>query len=384
MKMIRVVFLLFFISCACSWSVNNVKSGIGLYVNITGGSFQLAVDNDLWLAGGDHTVRADGRIVLLSKALSSEQIIASDVFGSFIGMRLTYQLSQQSTVVTTYKVYNDIPAVMFEQYFPNGATGTNSSGGFDDLATSFPRIYAKAGKVPDLGYVTFKAFWDLYCQGGPGFDAELGTGMYGNVPLMLYNRDTLRNVIIAPANNFKVAFQSRTKDLAGDLGCGVHGVVASLPAHYTHQTLIMAGEGINNGFERWGDLLLRRYGKQRYDTTNTNDIFRSKLGYNTNTGGFYWYNTEPGMNYEETILSVKKYHVSIGVPVRYYELDSWWYYKEHNSTGEHGGIKFYEPRPDIFPNGLNYVQQKLSTPLVVHHKVNLQFFSFLFLIVLRT
>ena len=34
----------------------------------------------------------------------------------------------------------------------------------------------------------------------------------------------------------------------------------------------------------------------------------------------------------------------------YFQFDSWWYYK-----GLAGGVKLWEPRPDVFPHGLGYV-----------------------------
>src|SRR5690348_1673836 len=50
------------------------------------------------------------------------------------------------------------------------------------------------------------------------------------------------------------------------------------------------------------------------------------------------------------------------------ELDSWWYFKGNNSVVESGGIKLWQPRPDVFPSGMEYIQQQLGTPLVTHSK----------------
>ena len=73
--------------------------------------------------------------------------------------------------------------------------------------------------------------------------------------------------------------------------------------------------------------------------------------------------------YEKTFIQLKEYHLRNQIPVQYYELDSYWYYKQNNNTGEHGGIKLYEPRSDIFPNGIDTLQREiLQTPLIVHHK----------------
>lgn len=36
--------------------------------------------------------------------------------------------------------------------------------------------------------------------------------------------------------------------------------------------------------------------------------------------------------------------------------------------GESGGVKLWQPMPQIFPQGMQYIQQKLGTPLVTHSK----------------
>lgn len=110
---------------------------------------------------------------------------------------------------------------------------------------------------------------------------------------------------------------------------------------------------------------------------------------------YYWYNTEPGKDYQQTMLDVKAYHVAAGVPVGWYELvsarmfagamplrpechtwaslrvfawqDSWWYVKD-TSTGEVGGVKLWEAKPDVFPAGMAWMAQQLNTPLAAHNK----------------
>ena len=41
--------------------------------------------------------------------------------------------------------------------------------------------------------------------------------------------------------------------------------------------------------------------------------------------------------------------------VRYYQFDSWWYYK-----GANKGVSLWEPRRDVFPNGMEYVAKALG------------------------
>ncbi|KAI8505567.1 hypothetical protein Bbelb_167560 [Branchiostoma belcheri] len=64
-------------------------------------------------------------------------------------------------------------------------------------------------------------------------------------------------------------------------------------------------------------------------------------------GAYYYYHTEPGKNYEDTMVDAMAYAKEVGIPYRYVQLDSWWYYK-----GAGGGVKTWDARPDVFPSGL--------------------------------
>ena len=68
------------------------------------------------------------------------------------------------------------------------------------------------------------------------------------------------------------------------------------------------------------------------------------------TGAFYYYNTEPNKNYEETIHDVVSYIKSMNIPYGYLQYDSWWYYK-----GIHDGVKNWTAMPSVFPNGMKWV-----------------------------
>ena len=52
-----------------------------------------------------------------------------------------------------------------------------------------------------------------------------------------------------------------------------------------------------------------------------------------------------------------------GVPTRWVLLDSWWYYK-----GVGGGVKNWTARPDIFPNGLDYLYQQTGWRVQAHNR----------------
>ena len=55
--------------------------------------------------------------------------------------------------------------------------------------------------------------------------------------------------------------------------------------------------------------------------------FFSWAGYWTDNGAYYYYNTVPNATYEETLILLKEYFDTEDIPIKYVDLDSWWYYK---------------------------------------------------------
>ena len=86
-------------------------------------------------------------------------------------------------------------------------------------------------------------------------------------------------------------------------------------------------------------------------------------GYSTDNGAYYYYQTEPLKNYQETMLDVKAYHDKLGLPTKWVLLDSWWYYK-----GINGGVKNWTARPDIFPDGLQAVYEGTKWKIQAHNR----------------
>jgi hypothetical protein len=78
----------------------------------------------------------------------------------------------------------------------------------------------------------------------------------------------------------------------------------------------------------------------------SNDLVTNYLGYWTDNGAYHYYNPAPGSTYEETLVGVAEGLAQVGVPVRYLNLDSWWY-----SKGVDLGTRDWSPLPGFFPAG---------------------------------
>ena len=130
--------------------------------------------------------------------------------------------------------------------------------------------------------------------------------------------------------------------------------------------VIAEGKGIHATMLAWGQAMRSQAGKVVPDRYA--DPGLSTLGYWTDNGAYYYYATEEGMNEQETLLAVRDEANEREIPYGYMQLDSWWYFKENMDSLSPGGLTRWEPRPEMFPEGLEIFQQKLGLPLMFHNR----------------
>jgi hypothetical protein len=110
------------------------------------------------------------------------------------------------------------------------------------------------------------------------------------------------------------------------------------------------------------------------------------LGYWTDNGANYYYNYDFSKGYAGTLQSLVEHYRAEQIPIRYLQLDSWWYYKTitgYDGTpgrekkvaklpaGEwnrYGGLLEYRAHTDLFPNDLAAFQKSIGLPLVTHNR----------------
>jgi len=156
------------------------------------------------------------------------------------------------------------------------------------------------------------------------------------------------------------------------LAYGVLGTITAVPRGFRTSVLLSTGGGPGQGGAQlgigdtvrgWGLALQRAHGRDvRADAAK--DFTNTHLGFDTDNGAFYYYNTEPGKNYEDTLIDVKRYADASGVPVRHLQLDSWWYIK-----GQNGGTKTWVSQQEQFPHGLPYLQNATGWPITAHNRM---------------
>eukprot|EP00051_Salpingoeca_urceolata_P021745 m.344479 g.344479 ORF g.344479 m.344479 type:complete len:749 (-) comp19854_c2_seq17:290-2536(-) len=258
---------------------------------------------------------------------------------------------------TSIRVYTE--HVVFSQKFLEDATGT-ATGNRQDVSSCFPSFNMSIDAT--RGYVSYQG--DMTGSstrvGTWGDVSALGTGVRGTGPIVVFKKDLSVSTVVSPYSNFMSLNQAYHKH-TNTLAFGLAGSVDKVPAGFTLETIVSVGSGINQGMNTWGDILLSQYGKKRH--AYRQDMAMELLGYSTDNGAYYYYQTEAGKNYEDTLIDVHEYAQKEGIPYKYVLLDSWWYYK-----GKYDGVKTWDAMPTIFPNGLEYLFNVTGWPTQLHNR----------------
>ena len=209
----------------------------------------------------------------------------------------------------------------------------------------------------------------------PRFDLETNA-----TPLLLFD-DSANAALISPANNFLIA--SLKGDGIHEISSGGNPGVHDLPANFSHSTLMTFGDGIHTTWKTWSDAFLALQGAARPD--NEADIGLRYLGYWTDNGAAYYYNYDTNTGYAGTLEILANLYRDGNIPIRYMQLDSWWYYKTfagangkigktknsrlpQGEWNRYGGLLEYRAHPAVLPDGLGGFHKDINLPLITHNR----------------
>ena len=106
--------------------------------------------------------------------------------------------------------------------------------------------------------------------------------------------DKLGNVtMLSPADNFLVSRMNESPGGAAE--SRIAQTIQTLPAGFSHSTLLVFDKGVNQTFSVWGSALLALGGKLR--AANDANVVLAKLGYWTDNGARYYYRFDPQLGY---------------------------------------------------------------------------------------
>jgi hypothetical protein len=250
-----------------------------------------------------------------------------------------------------------------------------ATGAFDQPSVGWPVFTPAqrvAGGAPDgLGAVAFQhCEFGLPANAGPDLDAFFllphrpPTGW----PLLLCAPDG-RALLLAPLD----AFHEQTVGLnGGTLRCGWHGDLDSVPAGFSTDLAVLAGDGPRDCLDRWGRLLLDRAGTTR--PGRWPDALGSRPSYWTDNGSAYWYRTEPGHDPAGSVVTAVAALRASDVPIGAVQLDSWFYphtelrpFDTDEWVVPPTAMTAWEERDDVLPEGISSLRERLGSPPLVAH-----------------
>lgn len=254
--------------------------------------------------------------------------------------------------------------IIFELILPQGLKNSTSCKK-SQLITSFPSFLNISPHTKIFSYRDTK-----FCP--PSRKLEITSA-----PVLLYD-DSLNCFTLSSLDGFLNTLISKDKD--NRINCGIQGKIKELPSGFSQKFILLFNKGINHSLERLGDILLKYHDSNRKDLYA--NIVTSYLGFWTDNGGYYYYNTERGINYEETMISIKQYFEKNAIPIKYYNFDSWWYLKHTNKIlttllrpivrlqggGLYGNTLCWEVDPKNFTTNLKTFQQRFQRPITAHNR----------------
>jgi hypothetical protein len=302
----------------------------GLTVSVSAdGSYAISLPNPAWQFSG--TIGSP----LMNLAITSGTDNAGGAFSE-----IAFDFYTDAPRHAAIREYSGSPAILFTVSLRSGGPNTFSLPAF----TVYPQ---------GLSHIAFSGT----------FAAPTFQGWNDESPWVSFD-SSYNAVILSPASHFMVA--QTTVLPSGTLVSGISTQIASLPAGFTQQTLLVIGNGINRTFDTWGNLLTGLTGKVR--PANDADATLSRVGYWTDAGSAYYYSTAPGLTYPETLAAVKAAFASAGITLGYLQLDSWFYPKGPSAawSANQAGIYEYIAATPPFASSLAAFQASLGIPLVTH------------------
>ena len=273
---------------------------------------------------------------------------------------LEFDWPQPLPLSASIRVYRDRPVLVF--------TVTANASVSDASVVRFPRFTEFPGGLRGFSYG----------------DREFAPPTFGleqnGTPWLLYDERRYA-AVLSPASNFMVA--SMHGDGRSEIAGGLNSAVTTVPAGFSYASVMVIESGINAAWEEWGQALLSLIGAKR--PANDADVGLRYLGYWTDNGAAYYYNYDAALGYAGTLRALVERYRSEGIPIRYLQLDSWWYYKSFTDPdgrigtfhtkglppeewNRYGGLLRYEAHPKLFPEGLAGFEQQIGLPLITHNR----------------
>jgi hypothetical protein len=281
-----------------------------------------------------------GRLPVAPESVQSTP--GKDAIGPYDAVSATYLGGARTAEI---RIYQALPIAIFRDLWNSAGANDHPFPAFDKLPAGLMKFsyQRKTFGTYEFGALGPEGPWSL-------FDKQ------GNV------------MMLSPADNFLVSRMNESPEGAAE--SRLAEAIQTLPAGFSHSTLLVFDKGMNQAFSVWGSVLLALGGKQR--PANDATVVLAKLGYWTDNGARYYYKFDSQLGYTGTLLAIRDQFRKLGVPLGYMQLDSWWYPKGVNARWNSAGSALldgehtYRADMELFPDGLAAFQQALGLPIATH------------------
>ncbi|XP_048245143.1 uncharacterized protein LOC124119103 isoform X1 [Haliotis rufescens] len=334
--------------------------------------YNLNINGRPWLFSESTFFRADGRMFSVEEGtltlISVTNRSGVDRMGQWNSVDFLYKAgSHQMQTSVMYYIQPIYPLVLFKQKYLDDVHDASATLR-DETISGFPSFQVVDKSDIGLGYLSYGGMMTGDTRRKFGKWGEVMTDYNQGItdgPLAIFDKNqTATTFVISPASKFMIAsmWHKSVLNVQGAAHWGLLGSVDDVPQDFEMMTIAYCGgQGINKALEDWGTFLQHYYGRD--DRYVKSDLTVNYIGYWTDNGAYYYYNTVPGKNYEDTMLDIVSYFPQTGIPFKYIQYDSWWYFK-----GLGDGVKTWVGRPDVFPHGMQWVYNKTGLPVSAHNK----------------
>eukprot|EP01083_Nonionella_stella_P214717 773442_1 len=331
-------------------------------------SYTISVNGEKWLNSGTTGFINGGNWANL-KLNKTENVTGQDAFGTYREMGILWYDTKNTgynfgTIIRQYP--NDPELLVFIQAYPDGST-QSSANSPDKVISSFPSFLLNNKQ---LGFNQW--------GGGMAGDNEVVGKLDGSTkpegglnsgggPFCIFDSSMENAIVLSGLTDHFAAsdYVVENSNKEWEMQWGLLGNISTVEKDFSISFILSAsryGGGLNSAMRSWGDRLLSYHGKRR-GNAHDRDYTLNYLGYSTDNGAYYYYYTEPGKNYQQTMIDVKNYHDKVGLPTKWVLLDSWWYFK-----GDNGGVKNWTAMPSIFPGGMQAVYEATKWKIQAHNR----------------
>ncbi len=328
--------------------ISSPHTGLSVQVDEAAGSYKVAARDPAWSFAGHFNVPITH--VIVSRG--------SDAVGTFEQIGFAWQ-GEHSPMSGQVRLYDEKPLVWFAETCGQAV---------DEAPAPFPAFTEVPANLHVFSYA-------METFAPPRFAA-----CAVSTPWLLFD-DHANALVISPASHFMVA--SLSGDGRHQVASGLNSNLRGLPAGFTQQTVMAFGRGINHTWDVWGSALVQAAGSKRPD--NEADASLKYLGYWTDNGATYYYKYDQSKGYAGTLEALIGRYRQKQIPVRYLQLDSWWYYKSFTDPdgkvgktkapglpeaewNRYGGLMEYRAHTNLFPDGLGAFQKAINLPLITHNR----------------